>query len=137
MPALSRWLLRVSFFALVIGGALGAWLLASEPWPSAWVVRLRAAHIHLMLFGWLMPFVLGTAYWMLPKHAEGPARGSAGLGAAAGGLVTGGVVLGVVGALAGWEWLQRVGTLGVIGGGAVFISLLWPRIKAFGAGRVS
>lgn len=135
MPRLSVWLLRTSLIALLTGGGLGAWLLASEPSGSLWVGRFRAAHVHLMLFGWLMPFVLGTAYWMLPKHASGGERGSPRGAWTAGGMVQGGVLLGTAGALLGAIQLQRIGTLAVVAGGAGFILLLWPRVKRFGAGR--
>lgn len=135
MPRLSIWLLRTSLVALVAGGSLGAWLLAAEPWGSIWAGRFRAAHVHLMLFGWLMPFVLGTAYWMLPKHAAGEARGSSRMAWTAGTLVYGGVLTGTAGALVGMLPLQRAGTLAVVAGGAGFILLLWPRVKRFGAGR--
>lgn len=137
MPRLSTLLLRGSLLALLAGGALGAWLLGAEPWPSPWVVRLRAAHVHLMLFGWLLPFVMGTAYWMLPKHAAGAPRGSPVSGAIAAGLVLGGALLGAMGALAGRDQLQRGGTLAVIAGAATFLRLLWPRVKAFGSGRIT
>ncbi len=136
MPRLSVWLMRMSLVALVLGGGLGACLLAAEPWGSPWVVRLRLAHVHLMLFGWLLPFVLGTAYWMLPKHAAGEPRGSPGAGWMAGSLVIGGALTGAIGALTGSPTVQRLGTAGVVAGGGGFIALLWPRIKAFGEGRL-
>ena len=136
MPRLSVWLMRMSLVALVLGGGLGACLLAAEPWGSPWVVRLRLAHVHLMLFGWLLPFVLGTAYWMLPKHAEGEARGPAAAAWTGAGLVGGGVLVGAAGALLGAMALQRLGTLAVVAGGATFIGLLWPRVKQFGEGRL-
>lgn len=136
MPRLSVWLMRMSLAGLVLGGGIGAWLLAAEPWASPWVGRLRLAHVHLMLFGWLLPFVLGTAYWMLPKHAAGAPRGSPRAGWTAGSLVIGGALTGAIGALTGSPAVQRLGTAGVVAGGGAFIALLWPRIKAFGEGRL-
>ncbi len=44
---------------------------------SIWT--LLQIHIEVALFGWLIQFVLGTAYWMLPRYLEGPKRGSEGL----------------------------------------------------------
>ena len=137
MPRLSTLMLRGSLLALLVGGAIGAWLLGAEPWPSPWIVRLRAAHVHLMLFGWLLPFVMGTAYWMLPKHAAGEPRGSPLAGGVAASLVLGGAAVGALGALAGTVGVQRGGTLAVILASATFIGLFWPRIKAFGEGRTT
>lgn len=137
MPRISLLLLRGSLLALVLGGAIGAWLLGAEPWASPLVVRLRAAHVHLMLFGWLLPFVMGTAHWMLPKHAAGHPRGSPVAGAIATTLVLGGAAAGAAGALLGSAPVQRAGTLAVIAGGAAFIGIFWPRVKAFGKGRAT
>jgi hypothetical protein len=135
MPPVSAWLLRLSLVALLGGGALGGWLLGVEPWASAWLPRLRAAHVHLMLFGWLLPFVLGTGYWILPRHASGEARGSPRLGVAGAALITAGVVLGPAGALAASRSLERSGLACALAGAGLFLSLLWPRVKAFGIGR--
>lgn len=135
MPRLSVWLLRGSLLNLLAGGALGGWLLSVEPAAFLWTVRLRAAHVHLLLFGWLLPFVLGTAYWILPKHARGDPRGSNAWGWSGGLLVIGGGVLGTGGTLLGWALVQRLGTLAVVAGTATLVALLWPRVKAFGRGR--
>jgi heme/copper-type cytochrome/quinol oxidase subunit 1 len=135
MPTVSVRLLRLSLVALLAGAALGVWLLAVEPWNSLWRPRLRAAHVHLMLFGWLMPFVLGTAHWILPRHASGEERGPARLAAAGAGLIGLGVLLGAAGALAGTASPERGGTACAIAGGALFLRVLWPRVKPFGQGR--
>jgi len=135
MPPISVWLLRVSLLALLGGAALGGWLLGAEPWASTWLPRLRAAHVHLMLFGWLLPFVLGTGYWILPRHASGEARGSPRLGLAGATLITIGVVLGPAGSLAGSLSLRRSGLACALAGAGLFLRLLWPRVKAFGRGR--
>jgi heme/copper-type cytochrome/quinol oxidase subunit 1 len=132
MPTISVRLLRLSLLALMVGAGLGAWLLGAEPWSSAWLPRMRAAHVHLMLFGWLLPFVVGTAYWILPRHARGPERGPAGLATAGFWLVGLGGWLGSVGPLAGLSLLQRGGLACSVAGTGLFLRLLWPRVKAFG-----
>jgi hypothetical protein len=133
MPPISVRLLRLSLLALLTGGAIGAWLLGSEPWGSLWQPRLRAAHIQLMLFGWLLPFVMGTAYWMMPRHPQGEPRGPAARGWAATALLHLGVVLGPLGALAGWGLVARAGAFTALTGALLFLGLLWPRVRAFGA----
>lgn len=135
MPTVSVRLLRLSLIALLAGAAIGAWLLAVEPWDSGWLPRLQAAHIHLMLFGWLMPFVIGTAYWILPRHARADERGSVPIATGATWLIGAGVVLGPAGALAAIPGLERAGLACTLLGGALFVRLLWPRVKAFGVGR--
>jgi hypothetical protein len=131
MPAISAWLLRLSLVALVTGAALGGWLLGAEPWSSEWLPRLRAAHVYLMLWGWLLPFVLGTAFWILPRHAE-VGRGSLRLGRAGTTLLSLGVAIGLTGALVGGDGVWRGGLACTVAGAIVFLRLLWPRVKAFG-----
>jgi hypothetical protein len=132
MPPATIRLLRLSLVSLVVGAALGAWLLATTPSVSPWAPRLRAAHIHLMVFGWLVPFVLGTAYWMLPRHPEEPARGSTRAATLAVVLLGAGVALGAAGPLAGSPVLARSGQGAVLLGALTFLRLLWPRVKPFG-----
>ena len=124
MPAISVWLLRLSLVSLLAGGAAGGWLLSHEPWSSTWLPRLRAAHVHLMLFGWLIPFVMGTAYWILPRHTSGEPRGSPQLATIAASLIGAGTILGATGALANSALLQRIGTVAVVAGAGLFVSLL-------------
>jgi heme/copper-type cytochrome/quinol oxidase subunit 1 len=132
MPTISVRLLRLSLLALLTGAALGGWLLGAEPWASAWLPRLRAAHVHLMLFGWLMPFVMGTAYWILPRHGRGEERGPVRLANGATWLIALGVLLGPAGAIAGLAAVQQGGLGCTVLGGGLFLRLLWPRVKAFG-----
>ncbi len=135
MPTGSIWLLRLSLVSLLAGTGIGAWLLGHEPWGSLWLPRFRAAHVHLMLFGWLIPFVLGTAYWILPRHADQDERGSRAAATLAIGLLGLGIPVGLAGALLGVAPVQNSGTLCVVAGAMVLITLLWPRVKRFGSGR--
>ena len=36
---------------------------------------LLPVHVSTMVFGWMLQFVLGVAYWMLPKFRQEPRRG--------------------------------------------------------------
>lgn len=129
MPALTRWLLKLSLLALLGGSAIGAWRLAHPLTPdTAW----RAVHVELMLFGWLVPFVLGTAYWMLPRAAAQPERGDPRLAWTGVLLLTVGLTAGaaarVAGGSQGWQHLTTaVRSAGIL----VLLLLLWPRIKPF------
>lgn len=129
MPALTRFLLRLSLLALLCGAGLGWWRLVHPGMPQ---LTLRAAHIEVMLFGWLVPFVMGTAYWILPRAAVQPERGNPGL-AWVGALL---LVLGVLGSVilrlfGGSLVLQHLAT-GIRSAGIVLLLLLlWPRVKPF------
>jgi hypothetical protein len=42
--------------------------------PAIWA--FLPVHIELMIFGWIIQFTLGVAYWILPRFLEGEARGN-------------------------------------------------------------
>ena len=96
MPRLSTWLVRASLICLVAGALLGAALLSSPAVPALrGLERLVAAHVELMLVGWLMQLAMGVAYWILPRAGgKRPAGGLAAAGAA-------GVAAGLAAAVAG------------------------------------
>lgn len=135
MPPLTVWLLRAALASLVGGTVLGALLLAGAPAAGALHPALRQAHLLLLLFGWLLPFVLGTAYWMLPRHATGPGRGAPTLGRAAAAAYGAGLGLRLASLVPGGGWLAAPGALFLALGAAGMIGLLWSRVRPFGAGR--
>ncbi len=76
MPDVSRFMIRAALLWLLAGGVTGAVLLAEKGiplWAGAWI--LLPMHINTVIFGWMIQFVLGVAYWMLPKYREEPLRG--------------------------------------------------------------
>lgn len=135
MPHLSVFLVRASLVLLCIGAALGSWLLAGAPARAGTHPALRDTHVALMLFGWLVPFVVGTGYWMLPKHPGSSPRGSPGLGWGAVLTYAAGLGSRVTGSLLGLADVRAAGTLGLVVGLAGLVLLLWGRVRPFGAGR--
>ncbi|HEU4647687.1 MAG TPA: cbb3-type cytochrome c oxidase subunit I [Gemmatimonadales bacterium] len=134
MPRLSAWMVRLSLVSLVLGALVGGLLLAGVPVSAPHGAALRQAHLDLMLFGWLVQFVLGVAYWMLPRYAAKPERGSPRLAWGAFALFQGGLALAVVGqALARPSIAPAAGRLLLAGATFVFLGLLWGRAKPFAA----
>lgn len=135
MPRLSVWMVRLSLVALVAGAVIGALLLGGMPAAVRQAGALRAVHIALMLFGGLVQFVLGVAYWILPRAPVPPERGSVSLGWLAFGVFQAGIGLVVLGAAA--PSLQAIGTAGQLllaGATLLLLRLLVPRVKPFGNG---
>ena len=133
MPRLSVWFIRASLIYLLAGFMLGALLLANngiEFMPSAW--ELLPAHVEFLLAGWVVQLALGTAYWILPRHTRGLARGSTELGWLSFRLFNLGVLLTASSGLlpGAFQFAGRV--LEVLAAG-LFLVLIWPRIKAYGA----
>lgn len=74
MPLPSRLMIRFSFLYLIVGFLLGASLLIHKAYPlfpGVW--HLIVLHIEMLIFGWIIQFTLGTAYWILPKSRGKPA----------------------------------------------------------------
>lgn len=80
MPAVSRWFIRSSLLCLASGMVIGALLMINKAllW-AGWIWMLLPIHIELLIFGWIIQFTMGTAYWILPRFLEGPKRGNASL----------------------------------------------------------
>ncbi|MEQ8525896.1 hypothetical protein [Gracilimonas sp.] len=73
----SRLLIKSSLICLLFGAFLGALMLINKALnidPEIWA--LLPAHIELMIFGWIIQFTLGVAYWILPRYLKGEARGN-------------------------------------------------------------
>ncbi|MCX6023160.1 MAG: hypothetical protein NTZ05_15810, partial [Chloroflexi bacterium] len=75
MPRLSCRFIRASFASLITGFTLGALLPTAKALPQyAPLWRLLPVHIEFLFMGWKVQFVMGTAYFMLPRFAGGERR---------------------------------------------------------------
>ncbi len=133
MPRLSVWMLRTSLIALLAGSALGAWLLATEPGYAAGRAGMREMHLTLLLFGWLVQFVLGVAYWMLPRYPVAPERGPIWVAWAGYAAFLAGLSAGPVGLLMHHNGIAPAGSVLLAGATFTFLLLLWGRARPFGA----
>jgi heme/copper-type cytochrome/quinol oxidase subunit 1 len=137
MPAWSVRLIRGALVYLVAGAMIGAMLLSAAARGVAVPVGpARALHAELLLFGWLVQFTMGVAYWMMPKHATGPERGPVAPIVAAWLLLNAGVWLAGLGQALLWpDPVVIAGRAAEAGAVLAFAVNLVPRVKAFGAGR--
>ena len=124
MPLTSRIFLRLALIHLVVGSTLGAWLLAAKGgWPPTAPDSFRPAHVEMLLVGWLLNLIMGTAYWILPRHTTGPARGRAGpVVFALVALNVGVIAAGCGGWLVGGRALEALGA-------AAFALHAWSRVR--------
>ncbi len=131
MPRLSVWMIRSALVALVAGSILGAVRLGDLPSAGEHAEPLRAAHADLMLFGWLVQFVLGVGYWILPRYAQAPDRGPAWAAWAA--VIA--FQIGLAAAVTGATFMQAKATIAArllfATSTLVLVVLLYPRAKAF------
>ncbi|WP_322571830.1 hypothetical protein [Rhodohalobacter sp.] len=76
----SIWMIRLSLLSLLVAVILGGLILIHKAFPlhpAVW--GALPLHYELAIWGWLVQFVMGTAYWMFPRHLTGPGRGSPGV----------------------------------------------------------
>ena len=66
MPRLSCWFVRASLIHLSVGAVFGGLILSAKGFPVSmnWAWLLLAAHIQVMVGGWLVQLTLGMAYWL-------------------------------------------------------------------------
>jgi len=76
IPKPSRLIIRTSLIYLITGFTIGGLILWSKVDTSfVWAWSLFSVHIDFLLFGWTFQFVLGVAYWILPRFPKEPIRG--------------------------------------------------------------
>ncbi len=130
------------FFALTLGSALGAAVLATATLPRDFLLGIepaaaRAAHGYAQVFGFTALFVMGVAYHTLPRFkgamlaAPGAARGS--LWLQVGGLLA--IMAGLAMRGRGGSVLMTTGAAALLGGAAAFAWVV-DRTLASGAPTV-
>lgn len=137
MPVQSVWMLRISLVYLLAAFVIGGVLLTHKGVglaSAAW--SLLPVHIEIALFGWLIQFVMGTAYWMLPRFLTRPKRGDERLGWLMILLLNAGI----------WLYISTqvrifpapgflVGRLLELSAVAIFVTLHWNRIVPYRRGH--
>ncbi|MCW7491917.1 cbb3-type cytochrome c oxidase subunit I [Leptospira sp. 2 VSF19] len=76
-PRPSVWFIRVSLIYLMIGSSLGAILMLNKAFnldPEIW--RYLPLHYSILIWGFFIQLIMGTAYWMFPKFLSEKPRGS-------------------------------------------------------------
>lgn len=133
MPVASRWMIRCSLFYLLAGFTIGALILIAKAYPvysDVWM--LLSVHIEVLIFGFIMQFTMGTAYWILPRFLEGPPRGNIAWSKLMVTVFNAGILLNVLTYLNGVaEWGIILGRTMEIAAVIIFIGLHWNRAVSY------
>jgi heme/copper-type cytochrome/quinol oxidase subunit 1 len=133
MPKLSVWFVRASLIHMGIGFLLGTMILHHKGIPIyLWTWKLLNPHIEMMIFGWTMQFVMGVAFWILPRFPREPRYGNTRLGWWSFALLNLGVS---VTAVAHWYFsgpLSLAGRIATLVAVILFAFVMWPRVKPIG-----
>lgn len=77
MPSLSVYFIRTAFIYLILGFSIGTLLLWQKAtFISAEIWKFLPMHLELLTFGFLIQFIMGVAFWILPKYSSNPRRGN-------------------------------------------------------------
>ncbi len=131
MPVQSVWMIRLSLSYLLIAILTGAVLLIHKAIPihdAIW--GFLPVHYEMAIWGWLVQFVMGTAYWMFPRYLKDKGRGSPGLAWSVVAVINLGLWL----LLASYvlnEYLALAGRGLLLIGTFLFAGLMWNRVVSY------
>jgi cbb3-type cytochrome oxidase subunit 1 len=112
---------------------MGALMLVHKAYPlhpALW--QLLPMHIEITIFGWIIQFTLGTAYWMLPRFLQSPQRGKKFPAILMILLLNLGIIFVVINSLVQTTLsLSLTGRLFELAAVILFISLHWKRIVTY------
>jgi len=137
MPPLVRRYVKTSFVFLVLGLALGGWIIVGEFVLGAYPPRLYiTAHAHLLLVGFMLMIVMGVATWMFPRPAREDPRYRPELAEAVYWVMTLSTAVRAAAELVapatsapGVRLVIALGGLGQLAGAGLFVVNMWWRIR--------
>lgn len=133
MPAPSRWMIRCSLLYLLAGFIIGALMLIAKAYPAySQFWAFLPVHIEILIFGFIIQFTMGTAYWILPRLLKSKPRGSGYLARLMVICLNFGIGFIIIDSLAWTEVPLRLAgrTLEVLAV-VIFIALHWDRVVTY------
>ncbi|HXY68259.1 MAG TPA: hypothetical protein VEH62_02345 [Gemmatimonadales bacterium] len=137
MHVLVRLYLRTAFAFLALGLLGGLWLEYRQTTGGVVSHGMIVAHVHVLLVGFLLMMILGTAFWLFPRSGRGQPIGPyPGLVALAYALLTAGTALraateflDLVLTAPAWGWVRLAASAGQAAGIVAGIVALWGRVR--------
>lgn len=131
MPAQSVWMIRLSLSYLLIAILIGAVLLTHKAVPihnAIW--GLLPIHYEMAVWGWLVQFVMGTAYWMFPRYLMDKGRGSSALAWSVVAVMNLGLWV-LLGSYVTGDYMATAGRGLLLIGVLLFARLMWNRVVSY------
>lgn len=132
MPPVSMLLIRISLVHFIVAVTVGAVVMLERAFglfPQFWL--LLPIHIELAMTGWLLPLVIGTAWWIFPRHLAGKPRGSEKAAKTATVLLVAGIWTGISGAVSTTPEAVFAGRIVLLTAVLLFAVLLVPRVVSY------
>jgi len=70
MDRLTALMVRFSLGWLLAGFFIGGVMLVDRAVPGDWRAWLAPSHGHMLFVGWFFQFVIGIAFWLLPRRRQ-------------------------------------------------------------------
>lgn len=132
MPLVSRILIKASLIYLLAGLLIGVLMLINKAVfisPVFWF--LIPAHIEIMIFGWIIQFTMGVAYWIFPRFLKDKSRGAAKPANLMPVLLNAGIILVVISDLMAWHGVALTGRVFELSAVLIFMGLHWKRVVTY------
>jgi cbb3-type cytochrome oxidase subunit 1 len=137
VPPLVRRYIKTSFVFLLLGLALGGYLIVGQFAAGLYPPRIFVtAHVHLLLVGFMLLLVMGVATWMFPRPARDDVRYRPELVEAVYWTTTVATALRAAAEVGTGVWggetlrlLVATGGLGQLAGAALFVVNMWSRVR--------
>ena len=132
MPLQSRWMLRLSLIWLMISVTIGGLILIEKAIsfiPMIW--GFLPIHYELAIWGWMVQFVLATAYWMFPKFLTGSRRGPEWIAWCVFAFLNTGLMALISSHLYYSDKLAQAGRGMILLSIILFVSLIWNRVVTY------
>jgi hypothetical protein len=137
MHILVRLYLRTAFVFLALGLVSGLWIEFQLVTGGVISHGMIVAHVHLLLVGFLLLMILGTAFWLFPRSGRGQPIGPyPNLVAFAYALLAGGTLARAVTEFFDiqltaqvWAYIRLASSTGQVAGVLIGIVALWGRVR--------
>jgi heme/copper-type cytochrome/quinol oxidase subunit 1 len=136
MFELSRRYIKTGFIFFIIGLLLGLYMIINKyiigTWPNP---QLITAHVHVLLFGFIISIIMGVAIWMFPRP-QSENRYSPKLAEIIYWLLTLGTAIRFISEVTSpymtWialKWLIVLGSVSQVLAGLLFVYNVWTRVR--------
>ena len=139
MFELSRRYIKTAFTFFIVGLFLGLYIIISKYVLGKWVShQLITAHVHVLLFGFVISLIMGVAIWMFPRPRD-EIHYNPKLTEIIYWFLTLGTMIRLISEVASsyitfriLEWLIVLGSTSQVLAGLLFIYNVWSRVRPVG-----
>lgn len=138
MDRFSIFAVKTSFIWMIVGIGMGSLMLVDHLVPGDWRAWFLPTHGHILFVGWFVQFVIGIAFWLLPRKRlpELPLGYGEHKAFIALSMLNLGLAFRVIAEPAwrsrvdgGWvDWLLAGSSILQFAAIVIFVSQMWPRI---------